>query len=89
MHIDALMQRCYDAHMRTTITLDELTHKALRMYAVQHGTSMSATIQELLHDALEDYIEDIEAMAIYEARKDEPTYPLRDVIKELKIDGIL
>ena len=71
---------------RATVYLDPALHKALRLQSVETSRSVS----ELINDAVRDELaEDANDLAMFEARKNEPTLDFEDFVKELKLDGTI
>ena len=71
---------------RATVYLDPSLHKALRLQSVETSRSVS----ELINDAVRDELaEDANDLAMFEARKNEPSLDFEDFVKELKLDGTL
>ena len=71
---------------RSTVYLDPVLHKALRLQSVETSRSVS----ELINDAVRgELAEDADDLAMFEARKNEPTLDFEDFVKELKLDGTL
>jgi hypothetical protein len=69
---------------RATVYLEPELHKALRLKSVETSRSLS----ELLNDAIRDEIaEDAEDLAVFDARKHEPTIAFEDFVKDLKRHG--
>lgn len=69
---------------RTTIYLDPILHKALRIKSAETSRSMSKLINETVRISL---AEDAEDLALFEKRAIEPLISFEDVLKELKKDG--
>lgn len=65
--------------------IDATLKKALDEYCRSHGIVMNHFIQNAILDRLEE-MEDVEDL---KAIRHEPTRPLSDVLKELKLDGAL
>jgi len=63
--------------------VDETVKKAIDEYCKTHGIVMNHFVQEALIDRLEE-LEDIEDLRKI---RHEPTRPLSEVLKELKLDG--
>jgi hypothetical protein len=60
---------------RATVYLEPELHKALRLKSVETSRSLS----ELLNDAIRDELaEDAEDLAVFDARKNEPTMTFED-----------
>ena len=71
---------------RATIYLDPVLHKALRLKSVETSRSIS----DLVNDAVrEELAEDADDLAVFEARKKEPTLDFEDFVKELKRNGTI
>ena len=71
---------------RATVYLDPVLHKALRLQSVETSRSVS----ELINDAVRDELaEDANDLAMFEARKNEPSLDFEDFVKELKLDGTI
>ena len=71
---------------RATVYLDPILHKALRLQSVETSRSVS----ELINDAVRDELaEDANDLAMFEARKNEPSLDFEDFVKELKLDGTI
>jgi len=71
---------------RTTVYLDPTLLKALRYRALLNETSMSEEINEAIRLEL---AEDAEDLAAFEERKDEPLIPFEEMVKKLKLDGLV
>jgi hypothetical protein len=69
---------------RSTIYLDPVLHKALRMKALETSRSMSELINEAVKEAL---AEDAEDLSAFEERANEPLVSYDKMIKRLKKDG--
>lgn len=69
---------------RSTIYLDPILHKALRIKSAETSKSMSKLINEAIRISLAEYAEDL---ASFEKRANEPLISFEDVLKELKKDG--
>ncbi len=71
---------------RSTVYLDPVLHKALRLKSIETARSVS----ELINDAVRDELaEDADDLAVFDARKNETTVSFEDFIKELKHNGKL
>lgn len=69
---------------RATVYLEPELHRALRLKSVETSRSLS----ELLNDAIrDDLAEDADDLAVFDARKHEPTIAFEDFVKELKRHG--
>ena len=72
--------------VRTTVYLDPRLHRALRIQAAASGETISGLVSRALIQSLrEDEID----LAAFEKRKREPSRPLRDVLRDLRRDGLL
>ena len=65
--------------------VDQTLKAAVEHYCKSHGIVINHFIQEALFDRLEE-LEDIEDLKLI---RHEPTRPLADVLKELKLNGEL
>jgi hypothetical protein len=71
---------------RATVYLEPALHKALRLQSIETSRSVS----DLINDAVRDELaEDANDLALFEARKKEPTLGFEDFVKELQLDGTL
>jgi hypothetical protein len=71
---------------RTTVYLDPVLYKALRLKAIESEQSVS----EIINDAIKwQLAEDAEDLAAFEERKDEIPIPYDEFVKRLKKDGLL
>ncbi len=71
---------------RATVYLDPVLHKALRLKSVETSRSMS----DLVNDAVRDELaEDADDLAVFDARKKEPTLDFEDFVKDLKRNGTI
>ena len=69
---------------RTTIYLDPVLHKALRLKAI----SVSRSVSQLVNDAVKSSLsEDVEDITAFEDRVHEPLVSYDEMIKSLKKDG--
>ena len=71
---------------RTTVYLDPILHKALRLKAIDSDKSVSEVINDTIRIAL---AEDAEDLAAFEERKDEIPIPFEEMVKRLKLDGLI
>jgi predicted HicB family RNase H-like nuclease len=71
---------------RTTVYLDPVLHKALRYKALLNETSVSEVINDAIREAL---AEDAEDLAAFEERKNDPLIPFNEMVKRLKLDGLI
>ena len=69
---------------RVTVYLDPILHRALRLKSIETSRSLSDLINEAVRSEL---AEDADDLAIFDARKNEPTIKFEDFVKELKRDG--
>jgi hypothetical protein len=74
---------------RTTIYLDPVLHKALRLKSISTNKSVSEIISDNMSKLLIRELEDIEDLAAIEERKDEIPISLEEMKKRLKADGII
>jgi hypothetical protein len=71
---------------RTTVYLDPVLLKAMRYQALINETSVS----EMINDAIRNQItEDEEDIATIEERKNEPLISFEEMVKRLKLDGLI
>jgi len=69
---------------RSTIYLDPVLHRALRIKALETSRSLS----EIINDAVKETLaEDAEDLAAFEDRADEPLISYEQMVKRLKKDG--
>ncbi len=69
---------------RVTVYLEPILHRALRLKSIE----TSRTLSDLLNEAVRSELaEDADDLAIFDARKNEPTIKFEDFVKELKRDG--
>ena len=71
---------------RATVYLDPDLHKALRLQSVETSQSVSELINKAVRDEL---TEDLDDLALFDARGKEPTVEFESFVKGLKRDGIL
>ncbi len=72
--------------MRTTITINDKLFRILKMRAAETDESISQFVEDAIkYQVLEDF-EDIEEA---EKREHESTYSFDDLVKQLKIEGLL
>ena len=69
---------------RSTVYLDPILHKALRLKALETSRSMSELINEAIRESI---AEDAEDLAAFEERADEPLISYDEMVKRLKNDG--
>jgi plasmid stability protein len=72
------------AARRATVYLDPDLHKALRLKAVETSRSVSDLVNDAVREALSEDVEDI---AAFEERANEPLISYDEMIKRLKKDG--
>ena len=69
---------------RTTIYLDEIVHKALKLKALETSRSVSDLVNSAVKEALAEDAEDLEA---FEDRANEPLLSYDEMLKRLKENG--
>jgi hypothetical protein len=69
---------------RSTIYLDPMLHRALRLKSVETSRSLSNLVNAAVREAL---AEDAEDLAAFDKRADEPLVSFQDMLKRLKADG--
>ena len=69
---------------RSTVYLDPILHKALRLKALETSRSMSELINEAIRESI---AEDAEDLAVFDERADEPLISYDEMVKRLKKDG--
>jgi len=69
---------------RTTIYLDPILHKALRLKSVSISRSVSELVNDAVREALSD---DAEDTAAFEERAKEPVISYDEMVKRLTKDG--
>lgn len=72
------------AATRATVYLDPELHKALRLKAVETAQSLSKLVNDAIKESL---VEDVEDIAAFEERAEEPLISYEAMIKRLKKDG--
>ena len=72
--------------MRTTVYFHPRLYRALRIKAAESGETLSSLVSRALVQSLREDEIDLEA---FEKRKDERSRPLRDVLRDLRRDGLL
>ena len=71
---------------RTTVYLDPVLLKAMRYKALINETSVS----EMINDAIRiELAEDAEDLAAFEERKNDPLISFEEMVKRLKLDGLV
>lgn len=71
---------------RSTVYLDPVLHKALRLKSVETSRSLSELVNTAVREAL---AEDAEDLAAFDERAGEPLVSFQDMLKRLKADGRL
>ena len=71
---------------RSTVYFDPDIHAALRIKAVETNTSLSALVNEAVHQLILEDMEDLNAL---DKRASEPTVSYQAMLKQLKKDGKL
>jgi hypothetical protein len=71
---------------RATIYFEPALHRALRMQAAENDVSISEIVNRAVRDLLD---EDAEDLAIAEERRNEPTIPFEDFVRDMKRRGRL
>ena len=71
---------------RATIYFDPALHRALRMKAAANDTSISEIVNRVVRDSID---EDAYDLAIFEERKNEPTRPYEEFVRDMKRRGKL
>lgn len=71
---------------RTTIYLDPVIHKALKLKAFETSRSVSDLVNEAVREAI---AEDADDLATFEDRANEPLLSYDAMVKRLKRDGRL
>ncbi len=69
---------------RSTVYLDFVLHKALRLKSVETSRSMSELVNAAVRESL---AEDAEDLAAFDQRAREPLVSFEDMLKRLKADG--
>ncbi len=69
---------------RTTVYLDPVLHKAIKLKAVETSRSISDLVNTAVREAL---AEDAEDLAEFDGRADEPLISYDEMVKGLKKDG--
>ncbi len=69
---------------RTTIYLDPVIHKALKLKAIETSRSISDLINEAVREAL---AEDAEDLSAFDERAGDPLISYDEMVKRLKKDG--
>ena len=71
---------------RATIYFDPALHRALRTKAAASDLSISELVNRAVRDSLD---EDAEDLAIFEERKNDPTIPFEEFVRDMKRRGRL
>ena len=69
---------------RSTIYLDPMLHRALRLKSAETSRSISDLVNEAVKSTM---AEDVEDLAAFKERENEPLIAFEDVLKELKEHG--
>ena len=69
---------------RSTVYLDPVLHKALRLKALETSRSMSELINEAIRESI---AEDAEDLSAFDERVDEPLISYDEMVKRLKKNG--
>lgn len=69
---------------RATIYLDPDLHRALQLKSIETSRSISEVVNDAVKLALS---EDVEDLAVFEERANEPLMSFEDTLKELKRNG--
>ena len=71
---------------RSTVYLDPVVHRALRMKSIETAQSLSQLVNEALRGELAADADDLAAFA---QRRHEPTMTFERLVKKLRADGTL
>jgi len=71
---------------RSTIYLDPVLHKALRLKSAETALSVSEVVNDAVREAL---AEDADDLTAFEKRRNEPTLSFEVFVKELKRNGTI
>jgi hypothetical protein len=71
---------------RATIYFDPDLHKALRLKSVETNQSLSELVNEAVREAL---VEDVEDLAAFEDRSQEPAIRYDEMVMRLRKDGLI
>jgi hypothetical protein len=71
---------------RSTVYLDPVLHRALKLKALETSRSMSKIINEALKESL---AEDADDLAAFDERAEEPLISYEQMVKRLREDGRL
>lgn len=69
---------------RATIYLDPILHRALRLKSAETSRSISDLVNEAVKSTM---AEDVEDLAAFKERKNEPLIAFEEILKELKEHG--
>ena len=69
---------------RATVYFDPAMHRALQHKALETSRSLSDIVNDAVRNAL---AEDVEDLAAFEERVNEPLISYEELLKELKVDG--
>ena len=72
------------AAKRSTIYLDPILHKALKLKSIETSRSISDLVNQAVKEAL---AEDADDLAAFEERANEPLLSYDEMVKRLKKDG--
>ncbi|HME00215.1 MAG TPA: CopG family transcriptional regulator [Terriglobia bacterium] len=73
-------------NVRATIYFNPKLYRALRIKAAESGDTISALVDRAVSESLREDQIDLEA---FEERKNEPSRPWRDVLRDLRRDGLI
>jgi len=73
-------------NVRATIYFNPKLYRALRIKAAECGDTISALVDRAVSESLREDQIDLEA---FEKRKNEPSRPWRDVLRDLRRDGLI
>ena len=73
-----------DPNKRATIYLEPDLHRALRLKSAETALSMSQVVNDAVREAL---AEDVEDLAAFEKRRNEPTLSFETFVKDLRRNG--
>lgn len=72
--------------MRTTITINDKLYKALKIQAVESGSTISSLVEDAVKYQILEDLGDIEEA---KRRENEPTYSFDELVAEFKREGLL
>ncbi len=73
-------------NVRATVYFEPKVYRALRIKAAESGETISGLVSQAV---LESFREDQIDLEAFEKRKHEPSRPLRDVLRDLRRDGLI